>query len=337
MDEQESLVKYPEYVESHVIIDFLETFKVYPFWQPQFHNPAVYNDEAWDEDEDKCKILQWDKDKFSDDYIQVTDGVAAWQRKDSLENDAFIKAYKAYLGSTRKEKKAVELRKEDYVLLPKRLFTYVLRDRKFAPVDVRFLQVIQKQQNAFKGLKIPDDYKNIVKGLVSSHFVSKDVERKFAAFSITEKANMMRGLTFPGGMAGQMGLQDGKTSAEANSSFSTVTNIQGITQDLIQGKGRGLVVLLHGVPGVGKTATAEAVALEYQKPLFVITCGDLGLTPSDVERHLTEVFRLAHLWDCVLLLDEADVFLSSRDNLDLNRNALVSGVCPDIVPESMEC
>lgn len=70
-----------------------------------------------------------------------------------------------------------------------------------------------------------------------------------------------------------------------------------IDQDLIRGKGRGLVILLHGAPGVGKTATAEAVALWHKRPLFVITCGDLGFTPKDVESSLGEIFRLAHLWN----------------------------------------
>jgi hypothetical protein len=98
-------------------------------------------------------------------------------------------------------------------------------------------------------------------------------------------------------------------------------------QDFIHGKGRGVVVLLHGVPGVGKTATAEAVAQEYSKPLFPITCGDLGITPEAVSKNLINIFRLASLWGCVLLLDEADVFLSRREQKgdDLVRNALVSG------------
>lgn len=99
------------------------------------------------------------------------------------------------------------------------------------------------------------------------------------------------------------------------------------TQDLIRGKGKGIVILLFGVPGVGKTATAEAVAQKFEKPLFPITCGDLGFTPESVERSLSEIFRLAHLWDCVLLLDEADVFITQRDRKDLERNALVSGKC----------
>ncbi|TVY27411.1 hypothetical protein LHYA1_G004177 [Lachnellula hyalina] len=98
----------------------------------------------------------------------------------------------------------------------------------------------------------------------------------------------------------------------------------GLNQDLIRAKGSGLFILLHGVPGVGKTATAEAVAQANKKPLFVITCGDLGFSPKEVDDSLRDIFRLAHLWDCVLLLDEADVFLTRREHNDLQRNALVS-------------
>jgi hypothetical protein len=101
-----------------------------------------------------------------------------------------------------------------------------------------------------------------------------------------------------------------------------------VGQDLIRGKGKGVVILLHGVPGVGKSATAEAVAERFQRPLFPITCGDLGSTAKEVEKNINGIFRLAHLWDCVLLLDEADIFIAQRDKDDLNRNALVSGESP---------
>ncbi|KAJ5984071.1 P-loop containing nucleoside triphosphate hydrolase protein [Penicillium waksmanii] len=95
-------------------------------------------------------------------------------------------------------------------------------------------------------------------------------------------------------------------------------------QDIVQNKGRGLVILLHGVPGVGKTSTAEMIASTFQRPLLPITCGDLGLDPATVEKSLKQMFRVGQLWDCILLLDEADVFLSERVSSDLNRNALVS-------------
>jgi hypothetical protein len=43
--------------------------------------------------------------------------------------------------------------------------------------------------------------------------------------------------------------------------------------DIFQGKGKGLILLLHGAPGVGKTSTAEGVAQAFKKPLLQITCG----------------------------------------------------------------
>jgi hypothetical protein len=96
-------------------------------------------------------------------------------------------------------------------------------------------------------------------------------------------------------------------------------------QDIVHNKGRGLIILLHGVPGVGKTSTAETIASEFERPLLPITCGDLGLDPATVEKSLKQMFRAAQLWDCILLLDEAEVFLAERIPSDLSRNALVSG------------
>lgn len=107
---------------------------------------------------------------------------------------------------------------------------------------------------------------------------------------------------------------------------------ESVNQDVIKGKGTGLVFLLHGVPGVGKTATAEAIAQENRTPLFSITCGDLGIEPSEVERNLTRIFRWATIWGCILLLDEADVFFTRRNPSDLQRNALVTGTSCDNFP-----
>jgi hypothetical protein len=102
---------------------------------------------------------------------------------------------------------------------------------------------------------------------------------------------------------------------------------EGLSLDVIQGKGTGLFILLHGVPGVGKTATAEAIAQANGKPLFKITVGDLGLTPDQVESSLRHIFRLASNWDCILLMDEVDTFFSQRSKGDaaMTKNALVSG------------
>ncbi|KAL4878190.1 P-loop containing nucleoside triphosphate hydrolase protein [Aspergillus karnatakaensis] len=96
------------------------------------------------------------------------------------------------------------------------------------------------------------------------------------------------------------------------------------SSDVIEGKGNGLIMLLHGGPGTGKTLTAESVAELTRKPLYRVTCGDIGTNAEDVERYLESVLYLGTVWQCVVLLDEADVFLEERTQQDHQRNALVS-------------
>ena len=94
--------------------------------------------------------------------------------------------------------------------------------------------------------------------------------------------------------------------------------------DVIQGKGRGLVAVLHGTPGVGKTLTAESIAELLKCPLYCVSAGELGTNPRELEQELQKILDLAHAWGAVLLLDEADVFLEARTAQDIHRNALVS-------------
>ena len=95
-------------------------------------------------------------------------------------------------------------------------------------------------------------------------------------------------------------------------------------QDIVANKGNGLVILLHGGPGTGKTLTAETVAETSEKPLYRVTCGDIGTTAARVEKYLTSIFYLGKIWGCVVLLDEADIFLEERSFADLERNSFVS-------------
>ncbi|KAI0449572.1 hypothetical protein F5B21DRAFT_493954 [Xylaria acuta] len=97
-----------------------------------------------------------------------------------------------------------------------------------------------------------------------------------------------------------------------------------MSTDLVRGKGSGLILLLHGPPGTGKTLTAESVAEHARKPLYRVTCGDIGTKPEAVEQYLKRVLNLGKSWDCVVLLDEAEVFLQERSLEDIERNALVS-------------
>ncbi|KXH50197.1 hypothetical protein CSIM01_07421 [Colletotrichum simmondsii] len=117
--------------------------------------------------------------------------------------------------------------------------------------------------------------------------------------------------------------------------------------DVINGKGGGLVALLAGDPGVGKTLTAESVAEKIQVPLFKMELGDyqeddrdndavpvryddrnrsLSPRPRDPDRSMsfTAAFELAARWGAVLLIDECDMYLEKRSDASTKRNRMVS-------------
>ncbi|KAK7548787.1 putative AAA family ATPase [Phyllosticta citricarpa] len=94
--------------------------------------------------------------------------------------------------------------------------------------------------------------------------------------------------------------------------------------DVVQGKGKGLVFVLHGSPGVGKTLTAEGIADFLKCPLYAVSAGELGTDSWRLEQELQKIMDIAHSWGAILLLDEADVFLEKRQVHDIHRNALVS-------------
>ncbi|XXH01683.1 hypothetical protein Hte_008044 [Hypoxylon texense] len=94
--------------------------------------------------------------------------------------------------------------------------------------------------------------------------------------------------------------------------------------DVVRGKGKGIILLLSGEPGTGKTLTSESVAEAMKKPLYSMSAGELGNTAAEVEQNLRRVLDLSTKWGAVLLLDECDVFLERRTTHDLQRNKLVS-------------
>jgi SpoVK/Ycf46/Vps4 family AAA+-type ATPase len=101
--------------------------------------------------------------------------------------------------------------------------------------------------------------------------------------------------------------------------------------DQTQQKGKGLVVLLHGPPGSGKTLTAECAAEATKKPMFSTSLQHLNKwnQPHWFEEDLRNLLRLATTWHAIVLFDEADVFLEQRSDeaasdAGAERNALVA-------------
>ncbi|OJD24079.1 hypothetical protein ACJ73_04560 [Blastomyces percursus] len=86
--------------------------------------------------------------------------------------------------------------------------------------------------------------------------------------------------------------------------------------DIIVGRRRGVIILLHGAPGTGKTATAAALASSLNRPLFLIRIAALGTTSREMEQNLTQLFQLAERWDCIILIREVDTLLQSRTRTD---------------------
>lgn len=93
------------------------------------------------------------------------------------------------------------------------------------------------------------------------------------------------------------------------------TDLGAFVNDFIEGKSAGNVILCKGIPGVGKTLT--------DRPLYSIHSGTLGTTAEDIEKNLRIIFQRGKRWDCVLLLDEADVFVVQRGN-NIEQNAIVA-------------
>ena len=55
-----------------------------------------------------------------------------------------------------------------------------------------------------------------------------------------------------------------------------------------------------------------------------MSAGDLGTDASTLDQVLIEIFALVPVWDAVVLIDEADLFLEERNIADLERNTMVA-------------
>lgn len=100
-------------------------------------------------------------------------------------------------------------------------------------------------------------------------------------------------------------------------------DIKELGSDIIKGKGAGTMILAKGRAGIGKTATSEIYSEKKQLPLYSVHSGQLSIKGENLEDKLKTIFKRAERWGCILLIDEADVFIRQRDN-DINHNAIVA-------------
>lgn len=82
------------------------------------------------------------------------------------------------------------------------------------------------------------------------------------------------------------------------------------------GKDRGLVFLLAGKTGTGKTFTAEAIASRAEVPVYAVTAAELFHRVLDdaavFRKDVGQVFDLCQRWNAILLVEEADNLLGNK-------------------------
>ncbi|KAL8369921.1 hypothetical protein RB595_000330 [Gaeumannomyces hyphopodioides] len=304
-------------VDSHVVVDFEEAFShaAKTFDNPRDGPPGRNGQKRWrpellfligeslDEsfdDEGACtsaccypmaEMIYKDADaekKRNADYM-------AFLKTQNGQRDPSLAIYPRPLAEVNGQENP--LSNEELVIMSYRVFGFVLRTRKWAQLSLDHLTLPSFKEESVK---------------------------KEADMVATQEGNR----TESGGTGSNRSLPGTEKQAEYNKTAfeqlvlppghkEMVTSLvtqhfrdkaSGGNADIVRGKGKGLIILLHGAPGVGKTTTA----------------GDLGTSASEVEKALESHFSLANRWGCVLLLDEADVFLAARQKEDFIRNGLVS-------------
>ncbi len=88
--------------------------------------------------------------------------------------------------------------------------------------------------------------------------------------------------------------------------------------EALKRRGHG-TLCFHGMPGTGKTALAEHIASALQRPLLVRQTSDIASKyVGETEQNMARMFEEASSEGAVLLLDEADSFLRSRQRAERN-------------------
>jgi transitional endoplasmic reticulum ATPase len=80
-------------------------------------------------------------------------------------------------------------------------------------------------------------------------------------------------------------------------------------------------ILLMGPPGTGKTAYAHYLAERNKRELIRVKCSDvLSKWVGESEQNVAELFHRAHVDEKIILLDEVDSLLVSRDTLSAHHD-----------------
>lgn len=168
---------------------------------------------------------------------------------------------------------------------------FSLAAREWGELLVEHFAEIRFRDDAFDRLVLDPDTKRLVKGLV-------------------EDNNMASKRRVHGGSAARAGAA--ASESEDGSERERGEERPAQRTDIVDGKGGGLVIALHGPPGTGKTLTAQAVAETLRVPLYTVGAGSLGVQADVLEKRLRDVLDVAEQWGATLLIDEVRRLLRFR-------------------------
>lgn len=248
----EDTIVHPENIASQVVVDFGAALQEHPYWIPSISLAMPLVPDLRETDEDyPIKIWKDKERKIRQSYLEET--IYNDSRIDLMLTNNF-KDREPLLKDDWAVTSAADapVYEKDLLLLPARVFGYSFRNREFGmhPVTptlkqttpmvlclqpflvslmINNLRPTKPRKDGFNSLKLPAGYKKTVQALVHSHSINKlsnqtpaDDEHDF---------DLVRG--------------KGEDPHHIRLYFS-----------LTQVIGKGLIVLLHGAPGVGKTSTA---------------------------------------------------------------------------------
>lgn len=116
---------------------------------------------------------------------------------------------------------------------------------------------------------------------------------------------------------------DQKDIIKAHVSSSGVHTVKN-ADDRVLLRSTGLLALLQGPTGTGKTLTAEITAESLKCPLYAISTADLANVPHILDSELQELCGVAQRWGAVLLLKGAETLLERDRARTVDGAAIIS-------------
>ncbi len=115
-------------------------------------------------------------------------------------------------------------------------------------------------------------------------------------------------------VAEEFSLQALNVSCDVDALVADARGVDRMLREEFEGGPRGMSLLFHGPPGTGKSELARYLAGELGRELMILRASDLlNMFVGQTEKQIAGAFRRAEASGALLVFDEADTFLYSRE------------------------